>query len=71
MKKLLLISAIAAFATTSCSKDRTCTCTDSGGGTNVTTLVGVSNGQAKANCVSKKYTDPTTGETDTETCKLN
>ena len=70
-----MIAAVAALTTVSCAKDRTCTCTDSNsaGGTPTTstrTLVGTSKGQAKANCVSTKWTN-TGGITYTSDCKLN
>ena len=70
MKKMLTIVAIAALTATSCTKDRTCTCTDSSGGNpTVTTLVKVSNGQAKANCVTTKRVD-SKGNTYTQSCTL-
>lgn len=71
MKKMLFIAAVAVFCTTSCAKDRTCTCTSDAPNskTYTTTLVGVSKGQAKANCVTKKYDN--NGTTSTTTCKLN
>jgi hypothetical protein len=70
MKKMLFIAAIAALCATSCAKDRVCTCTGSSGDPDKTTLVGVTKGQAKANCVSTKY-DNGKGGTETITCKLD
>ncbi len=70
MKKMLFIAAIASLCATSCAKDRVCTCTGSNGKPDITTLVGVTNGQAKANCVSMKYDDGK-GGTETITCKLD
>lgn len=71
MKKMLFIAAVAVFCTTSCGKDRTCTCTSDSPGakSHTTTLVGVSKGQAKANCVTTKT--EFNGTTSTNTCKLN
>lgn len=75
MKKIMMIAVVIALTSVSCAKDRTCTCTDtsSAGGpstTSTTTLVGTSKGQAKANCVSTKWTN-TTGVTYTSDCKLS
>jgi len=70
MKKILFIAAIAALGTTSCSKDRTCTCSGGGGTDDKITLVKVTKGQAKANCISTKYDDGN-GGTVTITCKLD
>lgn len=69
MKKLSVLAIVALMATASCTKDRTCTCTYTGGGEQKTTLVGVTKAQAKANCVSTK-TDYN-GVTVTGTCKLD
>lgn len=53
MKKLtLLFIGSAAIFLVSCKKDYTCTCTTTGGGTNITKVIGVSKKTAKANCVS-------------------
>lgn len=75
MKKIMMIAVVIGLTSLSCAKDRTCTCTntDSAGGpstTTTTTLVGTSKGQAKANCVSTKWTG-TTGTVYTSDCKLN
>jgi len=75
MKKIMMIAVVAALTSVSCAKDRTCTCTDSssaGGAatTSTRTLVGTSKGQAKANCVSTKWTNAV-GVTYTSDCKLN
>ena len=69
MKKMLFILAVAALSAVSCSKDRTCTCTDEKNNSSATTLVGVSNGQAKANCVSTKSVD-SKGNPVSKTCVL-
>ena len=70
MKKILIIVAMATLTGTSCTKDRTCTCTDNTGGPETTTtLVKVSNGQAKANCVTIKSVD-SKGNTYTRSCTL-
>ncbi|MBA3664452.1 MAG: hypothetical protein H0W61_09625 [Bacteroidetes bacterium] len=74
MKKILLTAAIAGLSMVSCKKDRNCTCTDSdstGGAAYVstTTIVKSTKAQAKANCVSTKYTDG--GVTFTSNCVLN
>jgi hypothetical protein len=70
-KTALFVTALAAatMALSSCAKDRTCTCTDSDGDTWKETLVGVTKGQAKANCISTSYTD--NGDTYTINCKLD
>ena len=60
---------IVAMTLGSCTKDRICTCTDSDGDSWKQTLVGVTKGQAKANCVSTTETDG--GDTYTVTCKLD
>ncbi|MES2681682.1 MAG: hypothetical protein V4635_17435 [Bacteroidota bacterium] len=70
MKKMLFIVAVAALFTTSCSKDRVCTCKDTSGDEDKVTLVKVTKGQAKANCVSTKYDDGN-GNTYTNTCELD
>jgi hypothetical protein len=76
MRKISIIVALALLIGTSCSKDRTCTCTDSNSLTSITTtnsitLVESTKGQAKANCVSTEYTDATTNITYKSECKLN
>lgn len=75
MKKVIMIAAVIALTSVSCSKDRTCTCTntDSLGSpstTNTYTIVGSSKSQGKANCVSTKSTDAA-GNTYTSDCKLS
>lgn len=76
MKKVILMAAVC-FAVASCGKDRTCTCTNtssyngiSATTTSTRTLVDVSKGQAKANCISTAatYTDGSSYSSD---CKLN
>jgi hypothetical protein len=74
MKKVLLfVAVVAATSFASCKKDRTCTCTDSTGGSSVVTYTGAKKGDARAACLSKSYTYNTgTGTaTVTETCTLN
>lgn len=78
MKKLSVLAIVAMMAMASCSKDRVCSCTEtiSGAGTSTTdkkTLVGVSNGQAKAQCVSTKEDEEVLGTiiTTTRDCKLD
>ncbi|MBX3163724.1 MAG: hypothetical protein KF900_04540 [Bacteroidetes bacterium] len=72
MKKLSVLAVVAMMAAASCSKDRVCTCTTSAAGASgtpqKTTYVGVSKGQAKAQCVTKKY--DVSGVTVTTTCEL-
>jgi maltodextrin utilization protein YvdJ len=75
MKNTIIIGAMA-FMLFSCAKDRKCTCTTSSDAvgnvayTSTTTLVEVTKGQAKAQCVSKKWTT-TNGVNYTEDCKLD
>jgi len=79
MKKTILMAAVIGLTVASCAKDRTCTCTNSSdapGSTSSTstyTLVGVSKGQAKANCLktTSTYTTPTGNVTTTNDCKLD
>jgi hypothetical protein len=68
MKKVLLLTALAAFTMTSCKKDKVCTCS-SHNGTTTTTLVHVTKAQAKANCISTSHTD--NGVTYSTSCSLN
>lgn len=83
MKKTLLIVAIAAFAMTSCKKDRVCECTSnytyvsqgfSGSGTDVsqTTYQKTTKRTAKLACIHRKQTqvDPNTTFTIDQDCKL-
>ena len=66
MKKLLLIVAvITAFSFVSCTKDRTCTCTDSVNGTvvgdpDVITYNKSNKGDARENCMSYTVVDGST-----------
>lgn len=70
MKKISILAiAFVAISFASCKKDYTCTCTTTGGGSSVTTLVGVSKKTAKANCVST--TISAMGYAETETCTLS
>ena len=76
MKKLSFRLFLLAFplALLSCGKDRTCTCTTtysdgSPSDTRTTTLVEVSKGQGKAQCVSSTWTD--SGVTVNDDCTLN
>ena len=63
MKKLVLLGAVAALVLSSCSKERTCTCTDKDGSKTVTTAEGKKK-DAKIECegsdlelVGYEYTD--------------
>ena len=77
MKKLLFIGVVAVASLASCKKDYTCTCISTTNGVagtaNVTTLVGVSKGAARANCLDATSTDTYAGTTYTTTtdCTLN
>jgi hypothetical protein len=71
----ITVAAIAiAFSVVSCTKDRVCKCTysssaNSNTSTDETQLIGVTKGQAKANCVSTSWTDKA-GTTYKSDCEL-
>ncbi len=76
-KSVFILAAIVAVAFSSCKKDRTCECTTSTSGsssstTSTKTLLKVTSGQAKAQCVSSKWDDTFMGATytTTRTCTL-
>ena len=75
MKKMIMIAAVIALTSVSCTKDRTCTCTESSSAgststTSATTLVGSTKSQGKAACVSTKQTSAA-GTVYTSDCKLS
>lgn len=78
MKKVLLIAAVAGLAMVSCKKDYVCECTNTStfpgsvSSTSKYTMVGVSKGAAKANCIksTSETTIAGTTYTDTDDCKL-
>ncbi|MGZ4035684.1 MAG: hypothetical protein ACXVNN_01715 [Bacteroidia bacterium] len=69
MKKLLFLSIVAVASLASCKKDRTCTCTDSSGNTQVYTLTKISKGEAKDACLATS-THTSGSSTNTTTCTL-
>ena len=68
-KALLFVAVISAFSVTSCKKDRTCTCTDSTGGSSVRIYTKSKKSQAEAACLS--YTETYNSVTVTTTCSLS
>ena len=78
MKKLLILSAVAALSFTACKKDRDCVCTTSStasgstASTSTVTLVGVTKSTAKKACASGKWESTSGGTTvtNTQSCEL-
>lgn len=57
MKKITLLGVAAvALSFAACKKDRVCTCTDSGGGSETRTYTKSTKATAQANCLHTKYT---------------
>lgn len=77
MKKgLLFIAVLSAFSFASCKKDRTCTCTTTSDfpgsttSTDIKTFNDAKKADARAACVSSKYTISGTTYTVTSNCEL-
>jgi hypothetical protein len=74
MKKLLLSSiVVVALLSTSCKKDRTCTCTTSGSGLNATSSYTIKETKKKAKdaCEAYQTSSSVSGLSITTTCTLD